>query len=344
MVNLTKGESQGGKIKKSLIVFMVFSMAILSNCWFNDGNDENGISESELTDGIWYLNDLDVYLQITTNSNQTANNIYDEGIGEIILHKGKWNNVLKYFSEINNGGHYLRFNKTDLNYVDHSLSYHYGENEYFRYLYVDPWIIDIRDYYSEGESTSASWDSTNSKLTIPNDIILTNRENESDKVTLANCSITLQHVDVPAKTPTILDYGLSFKYDIDVDYMDFMENGNVIGNFGWDLDTIKWELKDDTLLIIDDRTEEIDTNKLHVSIGDGNLIFSIEKDYDTEDFEDYESDLNLDSGSMIAFAMMQKIYFSHTQTSNNIKLSKKIFDRKEKLLKRIKIEKTKFQF
>ncbi|MEA1987451.1 MAG: hypothetical protein U9N76_08190 [Candidatus Marinimicrobia bacterium] len=317
-------------MKKFLTIVLVLSMMILSSCWFgdddNDGDGNEAVTESFLVDGIWYFSDVNTTIELTTNSNQTAINSMDKGIGGITISgnaigKNNGSHTLSYFHYVYWGPTYKNLALEDLgyDYPDYFLSY-YSSIGTYSYESFDLSVTpndSTYNYYNPENTNNASFDTTNYTFTVSADTPMKNTNDTTDIVTIESGTLQIKQVDVPANTPTILNTPI-----IDPWVRDEMEGVSL--NFNSDgtvylceenddnCDTATWTLDDAILTIIDE-----DTMIINATNDDGKLALKLVDITDQANLKYIEDNFHLDEGSLTSEKQIENLLFSHTNSFAN---------------------------
>lgn len=321
-------------MKKFLTAALALAIISLSGCFLgSDDDDDNGIApvtESFLTENVWYFNDVDVQEQLTTNSNQTAINLLDECDGGITI---SGNQIAKSLGDVTlSYFHYLWFDPNGqsfalegeglpTNYPDYFFSYSknsYDNNDYYSMSFSISLNDSTHLYYDTNEETTSSFDTTNFSYTVSNPIWVTNYEND-DSVEINVGTIQAKQVNIPSNTPTILNTPVLNKWmewEMNGVSLDFNSDGTLYLTEYGEIDTSLWTLDGSTLTIVEDYNSSYpDTMVLSATQGDNNLILTIIENTDADYLQYTEMQFWLDEGSLIKDLITQTLTFSHTALS-----------------------------
>jgi len=343
-------------VKKLLTIILMLSLMILSGCFLNsdDDSDNTPVTESFLTGNIWHFNDCNTQMELTTSSNQTAYNLFEEGIGGITisgdaLSKGMGSITLSYFHY---AYHYPTYSSVALDnltigYPSYFFSYSYNsyESTVDKSMSFDFSINDSTyTYYQKSNddylNNNVGWDTTNFKLTVSNDISLINDYADSnDSVIVSSGSIQVKQRSIPANTPTTLNtpaINIWTKLEFLGMELDFNANGDVyiteINLFGEpSIDTSKWTLDGNQLTIIDGEGTII----MSASSNNDRLEIGIVEIVNAEGLQYVECDFNLDKSSLTKASFIQTLIFAETALTTNISPSREHFIKTENGIKKI---------
>ncbi len=346
-------------MKKLLTIILMLSLMILSGCFLDsdDGSDNNSVTESFLTENIWYFNDCNTQIELTTNSNQTAYNLFEEGIGEITisgdaLSKEMGSITLSYFHY---AYHYPTYSSVALDnltigYPSYFFSYSYEsyESTVTKSMSFDFSINDSTyTYYQKSNddylNNNVGWDTTNFKLTVSNDISLINYSDSNDSVTVSSGSIEVKQISITANTPTTLNtpvINIWMKRELSGVELDFNINGDVYVteiNYLGDpsIDTSKWELDGNQLTIIDGEGTDADTIIMSASSNNDKLEMTLIDIVEAKELKYQEQYFNLDNSSLTKASTIQTLTFARTALTTNISSSREHFIKTKNGIKKI---------
>ncbi|MDA3871284.1 MAG: hypothetical protein PF551_02895 [Candidatus Marinimicrobia bacterium] len=346
-------------MKKLLTIILMLSLMILSGCFLDsdDDSDNNSVTESFLTGNIWYFNDCNTQIELTTNSNQTTYNLFEEGIGGITisgdaLSKGMGSITLSYFHYAYHSPTYssVALDNLTIGYPSYFFSYSYNsyESTVTKSMSFDFSINDSTyTYYQKSNddylNNNVDWDTTNFKLTVSNDISLINYYDSNDSVIVSSGSIEAKQISIPANTPTTLNtpvINIWTKREFSGMELDFNVNGNVyvteINYLGeTSIDTSKWTLDGSQLTIIDGEGTNADTVIMSASSNNDKLEIGTVEIVDAEELQYEERDFNLDNSSLTKSSIIQTLTFAKTALTTNISPSREHFIKTENGIKKI---------
>lgn len=341
-------------MKKLIIITLALSFFVLTSCFFNDDDDNNNnpSTESFLTANIWYFNDTEATLEITTNSNQTAYNIFDEADGGITiefndLSKRMDNIKLSYFHYVYHGQDYSGLSLENLAFDYPYYWFSYSFNTYsgspYESMSFDYSLNDSTYYYyskhrNDYLNDNVFFDTTQYKLTVSNDIYLPNA-GKTDSVKIKSGSIEVKKVSVSANTPKELNLPVMAHYttqEMKNVSLQFISDGTLIEtDLGYEnnqtIDSSKWELDGNKLIIIDDG----DTNTMSAYSNNGKLEVIFNYTTRIQDLHYTENDLHLDKGSLIKAVEINKMIYGKNALNKNVSLPKRHYNRPENEMKQI---------
>ena len=302
--------------------------------WISCDEDAEDNLTAELV-GTWYLTDGELYMEMTTNSDQTMIDQFGPGIGSIEV-DGTVNTSLTYMI-------------LDEDYGAVSImvanQYPFGPSIYpIYYLMVSSYGGDLSavfyavesedDYiFYFTESLDLSYDLDSYTVTIGStEFFGTDMYGDSLSVTLSG-TIQANSIAIPANTPTQVDFPDSF---IDDDASGFImtleEDGSCVltevyeydDETETETDVGTWSVNDDQLILLIEYEgygeTEVDTLEATVSVSGNMLSLIIEENYCSEAEEDEldecleegEMEFGLDPGSLTNLVMVQIMNFSNT--------------------------------
>ena len=302
--------------------------------WISCDEDAEDNLTAELV-GTWYLTDGELYMEMTTNSDQTMIDQFGPGIGSIAV-DGTVNTSLTYMI-------------LDEDYGAVSImvanQYPFGPSIYpIYYLMVSSYDGDLSanfyaaesfDYetYYFTDSLDFSYDLDSYTFTIGStEFFGTDMYGDSLSVTLSG-TIQANSIAIPANTPTQVDFPDSFNDgDASEFTMTLEEDGSCVLTEGYEYgdetetetDVGTWSVNDDQLILLIEYEgygeTEVDTLEATVSVSGNMLSLTIEENYCSEAEEDEldecleegAMEFGLDPGSLTNLVMVQIMNFSNT--------------------------------
>jgi len=294
-------------------------------------------AEDNLTDelvGTWYLTDGELYMEMTTNSDQTMIDQFGPGIGSIEV-EGTVNTSLAYMTLGEDHGAVS---------IMVANQYPFGPSIYpIYYLMVSSYggdlsavfyAVESEDYnYYFTESLDLSYDLDSYTVTMGStEFFGTDMYGDSLSVTLSG-TIQANSIAIPANTPTQVDFPDSF---IDDDASGFImtleEDGSCVltevyeydDETETETDVGTWSVNDDQLILLIEYEgygeTEVDTLEATVSVSGNTLSLITEENYCSEAEEDEldecleegSMEFGLDPGSLTNLVMVQIMNFSNT--------------------------------
>ena len=311
--------------------------------WISCDEDAEDNLTAELV-GTWYLTDGELYMEMTTNSDQTMIDQFGPGIGSIEV-DGTVNTSMTYMIADEDYGWVSIM-------VTNQSIYEPG-NFPFYYLMVSSYDGDLSVIFSVAESfdyetyyftdsLDFSYNLDSYTVTIGStEFFGTDMYGDSLSVTLSG-TIQANTIAIPANTPTLVDQS---------DYFAMPEmtitleaDGSIVRTETFvyyeepETETYEgtWSVSGDQLIILEEYEgngeTEIDTVEFTFSLSGNTLTLIMEEDLCEPD-EDYPMDecleegsmaLGLDPGSLTDLVMVQIINFSNTPPTLAVAASKSI--------------------
>ena len=302
--------------------------------WIACDEDAEDNLTAELV-GTWYLTDGELYMEMTTNSDQTMIDQFGPGIGSIEV-DGTVNTSLTYMILDEDHGAVS---------IMVANQYPFGPSIYpIYYLMVSSYGGDLSavfyavesedDYiFYFTESLDLSYDLDSYTVTMGStEFFGTDMYGDSLSVTLSG-TIQANSIAILANTPTQVDFPDSFIDDDASEItMTLEEDGSCVLTevYGYDdeteteTDVGTWSVNDDQLILLIEYEgygeTEVDTLEATVSVSGNTLSLIIEDNYCSEAEEDEldecleegEMEFGLDPGSLTNLVMVQIMNFSNT--------------------------------
>ena len=305
--------------------------------WVACEEDAEDTLPTELV-GTWYLSNSGVYMEMTTNSDQTMIDQVGPGIGSIAV-DGVVNTSMTYMISDEDYGW--------VSIMVANQSIYEPRNFPFYYLMVSSYdgdasanfaaaeSFDYETYYFT-DSLDFSYDLDSYTFTIGStEFYGTDMYGVVDSSLSVTLSGTIQanSIAIPANTPTQVDLSDSF---IDDDASGFImtleEDGSCVLTEGYEYDDETetetdvgtWSVNDDQLILLIEYEgygeTEVDTLEATVSVSGNMLSLTIEENYCSEAEEDEldecleegAMEFGLDPGSLTNLVMVQIMNFSNT--------------------------------
>ncbi len=300
--------------------------------WVACEEDAEDTLPTELV-GTWYLTDGELYMEMTTNSDQTMINSFGPGIGSIAV-DGAVNTSLAYMILVEDHGAVS---------IMVANQYPFGPSIYpIYYLMVSSYggVLSAVFYAVESdddyifyftESLDLSYDLDSYTVTMGStEFFGTDMYGDSLSVTLSG-TIQANSIAIPANTPTQVDFPDSFSDgDASEFTMTLEEDGSCVLTevYGYDdeteteTDVGTWSVNGDQLILEDedDEDDEDTATELLFSLSGNTLSLIFEENYCSEAEEDEldecleegEMEFGLDPGSLTNLVMVQIMNFSNT--------------------------------
>jgi hypothetical protein len=333
-------------MKKSVLLVLGVCLLCLSVMFLScdgdsstDGNDDNNGDPSHPSSlvGLWHSISMMMSEIITTNSNQTAIDLFSEGTGALNVTGGQtasltymmvWNDegeisgmvtnvsFIELFGnetaevkeKIKNPRKMLSELKTELTYPLYVLQFSIGEGAMF---YAVPNASDTLLYWGTGDGLT--YDAANYKLTA-NNMALVDMENFITTIAI-NGQLQNKTINVPANTPTVamtMDATEMFDLTLDIN-----TDGTYMGIYDYGLGVLDttngtWEVTGgNNLMIVDYYTEDgdtvdTDTSYATYAFSGNNLVLTTEDDACIDDenpddcLADIEDEVGIDEGSLVS--------------------------------------------
>ena len=301
--------------------------------WISCDEDAEDNLTAELV-GTWYLTDGELYMEMTTNSDQTMIDQFGPGIGSIEV-EGTVNTSLAYMILGENHGAVS---------IIVANQYYFGPSIYpIYYLMVSSYggdlsavfyAVESEDYnYYFTESLDLSYDLDSYTVTMGStEFFGTDMYGVVDSSLSVTLSGTIQAntIAIPANTPTQVDQ--SYYFSMPEMTITLEADGSIVRTETFvyyeepETETYEgtWSVSGDQLIILEEYEgngeTEIDTVEFTFSLSGNTLSLIIEEDVCEPD-EDYPMDecleegsmaLGLDPGSLTDLVMVQIINFSNT--------------------------------
>ena len=302
--------------------------------WISCDEDAEDNLTAELV-GTWYLTDGELYMEMTTNSDQTMIDSFGPGIGAIAV-EGAVNTSLTYmFLDEDYGEVSIMVANQSLDGPGIPPLYYLIVSSYGGELSAIFYALESEDdyIYYFTESLDLSYDLDSYTVTIGStEFFGTDMYGDSLSVTLSG-TIQANSIAIPANTPTQVDLSDSF---IDDDASGFImtleEDGSCVltevyeydDETETETDVGTWSVNDDQLILLIEYEgygeTEVDTLEATVSVSGNMLSLIIEENYCSEAEEDEldecleegAMEFGLDPGSLTNLVMVQIMNFSNT--------------------------------
>ena len=302
--------------------------------WVACEEDAEDTLPTELV-GTWYLTDGELYMEMTTNSDQTMIDQFGPGIGSIEV-DGTVNTSLTYMilDEDYGAVSIMVANQSPFGPSIYPI-YYLMVSSYGEQLSAIFYAVESEDDYIFyfTESLDLSYDLDSYTVTMGStEFFGTDMYGDSLSVTLSG-TIQANSIAIPANTPTQVDFPDSF---IDDDaseiIMTLEEDGSCVltevyeydDETETETDVGTWSVNDDQLILLIEYEgygeTEVDTLEATVSVSGNTLSLIIEENYCSEAEEDEldecleegEMEFGLDPGSLTNLVMVQIMNFSNT--------------------------------
>ena len=300
--------------------------------WISCDEDAEDNLTAELV-GTWYLTDGELYMEMTTNSDQTMIDQFGPGIGSIEV-DGTVNTSLTYMILDEDHGAVS---------IMVANQYPFGPSIYpIYYLMVSSYGGDLSTYFYAVESEDdyiffftdsldLSYDLDSYAVTIVStEFFGTDMYGDSLSVTLSG-TIQANTIAIPANTPTQVDQSHYFDYMPEMT-ITLEADGSIVRTETYDYyeepetETYEgtWSVSGDQLIILEEHEingeTEVDTTEFTFSLSGNTLSLMMEEDWCEPD-EEYPMDqcleegsmaFGLDPGSLTDLVMVQIMNFSNT--------------------------------
>ena len=300
--------------------------------WISCDEDAEVNLTAELV-GTWYLTDGELYMEMTTNSDQTMIDSFGPGIGSIAV-EGAVNTSLTYmFLDEDYGEVNIMVANQSLDGLSIPPFYYLIVSSYGGDLSAMFYAVESEDNYIYyfTESLDLSYDLDSYTVTIGStEFFGTDMYGDSLSVTLSG-TIQANSIAIPANTPTQVDQ--SYYFDNMPEMTITLEaDGSIVRTETFvyyeepETETYEgtWSVSGDQLIILEEYEgngeTEIDTVEFTFSLSGNTLTLIMEEDLCEPD-EDYPMDecleevsmaFGLDPGSLTDLVMVQIINFSNT--------------------------------
>jgi len=298
--------------------------------WVACEEDAEDTLPTELV-GTWYLTDGELYMEMTTNSDQTMIDQFGPGIGSIEV-EGAVNTSLTYMilDEDYGAVSIMVANQSPFGPSIYPI-YYLMVSSYGGDLSAVFYAVESEDDYIFyfTESLDLSYDLDSYTVTIGStEFFGTDMYGDSLSVTLSG-TIQANSIAIPANTPTQVDQNNNFMPEMTIT---LEADGSIVRTETFDYyegpetETYEgtWSVSGDQLIILEEYEgngeTEIDTVEFTFSLSGNTLTLIMEEDLCEPD-EDYPMDecleegsmaLGLDPGSLTDLVMVQIINFSNT--------------------------------
>ena len=300
--------------------------------WIACDEDAEDNLTAELV-GTWYLTGGELYMEMTTNSDQTMIDQFGPGIGSIEV-DGTVNTSLTYmFLDEDYGDVSIMVANQFLDGPENFPAYFLIINSYGGDLSTFFYAVESEDDYIFyfTESLDLSYDLDSYTVTIGStEFFGTDMYGDSLSVTLSG-TIQANSIAILANTPTQVDFPDSFSDgDASEFTMTLEEDGSCVLTEVYEYDDETetdvgtWSVNDDQLILLIEYEgygeTEVDTLEATVSVSGNTLSLIIEDNYCSEAEEDEldecleegEMEFGLDPGSLTNLVMVQIMNFSNT--------------------------------
>ena len=300
--------------------------------WVACEEDAEDTLPTELV-GTWYLTDGELYMEMTTNSDQTMIDSFGPGIGSIAV-EGAVNTSLTYmFLDEDYGEVSIMVANQSLDGPGIPPLYYLIVSSYGGELSAIFYALESEDdyIYYFTESLDLSYDLDSYTVTIGStEFFGTDMYGVVDSVILSG-TIQANTIAIPANTPTQVDQ--SYYFDNMPEMTITLEaDGSIVRTETYDYyeepetETYEgtWSVSGDQLIILEEYEgngeTEVDTTEFTFSLSGNTLSLIMEEDVCEPD-EDYPMDecleevsmaFGLDPGSLTDLVMVQIINFSNT--------------------------------
>jgi len=300
--------------------------------WISCDEDAEDNLTAELV-GTWYLTDGELYMEMTTNSNQTMIDQYGPGIGSIAV-EGAVNTSLTYmFLDEYYGEVSIMVANQSLDGPGIPPLYYLIVSSYGGELSAIFYALESEDDYIFyfTESLDLSYDLDSYTVTMGStEFFGTDMYGDSLSVTLSG-TIQANSIAIPANTPTQVDFPDSFIDDDASEItMTLEEDGSCVltevyeydDETETETDVGTWSVNDDQLILLIEYEgygeTEVDTLEATVSVSGNTLSLILEEnfcnwaeDWD-ECLEEGAMEFGLSLGSLTNLVMVQIMNFSNT--------------------------------
>ena len=300
--------------------------------WIACDEDAEDNLTAELV-GTWYLTGGELYMEMTTNSDQTMIDRFRPGIGSIEV-EGAVNTSLTYmFLDEDYNNYYIVIANQFLDGPENFPIYNLMVSSYGGDLSTYFYAVESEDGYIVyfTDSLDLSYDLDSHTVTIGStEFFGTDMYGDSLSVTLSG-TIQANTIAIPANTPTQVDQ--SYYFDNMPEMTITLEaDGSIVRTEAFDYyeepetETYEgtWSVSGDQLIILEEYEgngeTEVDTLEATVSVSGNTLSLIIEENYCSEAEEDEldecleegEMEFGLDPGSLTNLVMVQIMNFSNT--------------------------------
>ena len=302
--------------------------------WIACDEDAEDNLTAELV-GTWYLTGGELYMEMTTNSDQTMIDRFRPGIGSIEV-EGAVNTSLTYmFLDEDYDDYYIVIANQFLDGPENLPIYFLSLSSYGGDLSTYFYAVESEDGYIVyfTDSLDLSYDLDSHTVTIGStEFFGTDMYGDSLSVTLSG-TIQANSIAIPANTPTQVDFPDSFIDDDASEItMTLEEDGSCVltevyeydDETETETDVGTWSVNDDQLILLIEYEgygeTEVDTLEATVSVSGNMLSLIIEENYCSEAEEDEldecleegAMEFGLDPGSLTNLVMVQIMNFSNT--------------------------------
>jgi len=300
--------------------------------WISCDEDAEDNLTAELV-GTWYLTDGELYMEMTTNSDQTMIDQFGPGIGSIEV-DGTVNTSLTYMIlDEDHGAVSIMVANQSLDGLSIPPFYYLIVSSYGGDLSAVFYAVESEDdfifYFTE--SLDLSYDLDSYTVTIGStEFFGTDMYGDSLSVTLSG-TIQANSIAIPANTPTQVDQSYYFDYMPEMT-ITLEADGSIVRTETSDYyeepetETYEgtWSVSGDQLIILEEYEgngeTEVDTLEATVSVSGNTLSLIIEENYCSEAEEDEldecleegSMEFGLDPGSLTNLVMVQIMNFSNT--------------------------------
>ena len=300
--------------------------------WIACDEDAEDNLTAELV-GTWYLTGGELYMEMTTNSDQTMIDRFGPGIGSIEV-EGAVNTSLTYmFLDEDYGDYYIVIANQFLDGPENLPIYFLSLNSYGGDLSTHFYAVESEDGYIVyfTDSLDLSYDLDSHTVTMGStEFFGTDMYGDSLSVTLSG-TIQANTIAIPANTPTQVDQSHYFDYMPEMT-ITLEADGSIVRTETSDYyeepetETYEgtWSVSGDQLIILEEYEgngeTEVDTLEATVSVSGNTLSLIIEENYCSEAEEDEldecleegAMEFGLDPGSLTNLVMVQIMNFSNT--------------------------------
>ena len=298
--------------------------------WISCDEDAEDNLTAELV-GTWYLTDGELYMEMTTNSDQTMIDRFRPGIGSIEV-EGAVNTSLTYmFLDEDYDNYYIVIANQVSDGPENLPIYFLSLNSYGGDLSTHFYAVESEDDYIFyfTDSLDLSYDPDSYAVTIVStEFFGTDMYGVVDSVILSG-TIQANTIAIPANTPTQVDQ--SYYFDNMPEMTITLEaDGSIVRTEAFDYyeepetETYEgtWSVSGDQLIILEEHEgngeTEVDTTEFTFSLSGNTLTFMMEEDwcepdeYLDECLEGEAMAFGLDPGSLTNLVMVQIMNFSNT--------------------------------
>ena len=300
--------------------------------WIACDEDAEDTLPTELV-GTWYLTDGELYMEMTTNSDQTMIDSFGPGIGSIAV-EGAVNTSLTYmFLDEDYGEVSIMVANQSLDGPENLPIYFLSLSSYGGDLSTHFYAVESEDGYIVyfTDSLDLSYDLDSHTVTIGStEFFGTDMYGVVDSVILSG-TIQANTIAIPANTTTQVDQSYYLDYMPEMTLTLEADNSFVITQtFDYydetetETDVGTWSVNDDQLILLIEYEgygeTEVDTLEATVSVSGNMLSLIIEENYCSEAEEDEldecleegSMEFGLDPGSLTNLVMVQIMNFSNT--------------------------------